>query len=64
MLQYENVNKGIENLLEWKFRLEIGISVYGFYSGQKKKNCFYIPQPCLLSLKLILMFIFQKNEIK
>lgn len=37
MLQYENVNKGIENLLEWKFRLEIGISVYGFYSGQKKK---------------------------
>lgn len=37
MLQYENVNKGIEKLLEWKFRLEIGISVYGFYSGQKKK---------------------------
>lgn len=36
MLQYENVNKGIEKLLEWKFRFEIGISVYDFYSGQKK----------------------------
>ena len=36
MLQYENVNKGIEKLLEWKFRFEIGLSVYGFYSGQKR----------------------------
>lgn len=46
MLQYENVNKGIEKLLEWKFRFEIGIAVYDFYSGQKKivsasHNCVY-----------------------